>query len=63
MPILKNRPTKGVGKSAQMRTSGGQQGNGVQSFDGRTNTNAGSTSSPVPKTLNGKAVVVRTDDA
>lgn len=57
----KNGPAKGPNPQINQQTSkAGQQGNGVQSFDGRANTNAGSTVSPVPKSLPLDPRIVRT---
>lgn len=42
MPPLKRRPTHGPGPDANvLKSEGGQPSNGVQQFDGRKNTNAG----------------------
>lgn len=60
MPVMKNRPTKGAGKSAQVRQGGGQGGNGVQKFDGRANTNAGTSVPTVPKAASARATVIKT---
>ena len=60
MPTMKNRKG-GVGKPSQVRKpSGGQPNNGVQQFDGRKNTNAGTQVSAVPQALGKDPRIVRT---
>lgn len=59
MPMMKNR--KGTkAPNPQINQSAGQDGNGVQKFDGRENINSGTKVSPVPQSLNGPGKVVRT---
>lgn len=60
MPVMKNRPTKGAGKSTQRKPTEARPSNGVQKLDGRKNTNAGSTHSAKPWDLEGKSVVIKT---
>ena len=56
--ILRNAP---IAPDAQIRAANGSEGkrdgNGVQSFDGRANTNAGTQHSAVPERLNGGQVL------
>ena len=49
----------GVGRNAQIRTGAPQNGNGVDKYDGRANTNAGSPKAQ-PKEFSGKGTVVKT---
>lgn len=61
MPTMKNRATRGAGKSAQVRRpTGGQPSNGVQKMDGTKNMNAGTARETKPWALDGKSVVIKT---
>ena len=59
MPTMKNRKG-GNAPDSQINQTAGQDGNGVQTFDGRENLNRGTQVSATPQSLDGPGKVVRT---